>query len=125
LIVNPFVCFLNRFLTKWNNKLIGSLRQENQTCSFFPWLPFSVDSGITPEIYANLCFLIWRLPMIIIIDFGSQFNQLIARRVRENRVYCQIEPPTITAEQLRSLSPEGIVLSGGPASIYEKDSPSS
>ena len=61
--------------------------------------------------------------MIIIIDFGSQFNQLIARRVRENRVYCQIEPPTITAEQLRSLSPEGIVLSGGPASIYEKDSP--
>ena len=61
--------------------------------------------------------------MIVIIDFGSQFNQLIARRVRECRVYCQIEPPTITAEQIQSLSPEGIILSGGPASIYEKNSP--
>jgi GMP synthase (glutamine-hydrolysing) len=61
--------------------------------------------------------------MIIIIDFGSQFNQLIARRVRECRVYCQIEPPDITAEQVRTWEPEGIILSGGPASIYEKHSP--
>jgi GMP synthase (glutamine-hydrolysing) len=61
--------------------------------------------------------------MIIIIDFGSQFNQLIARRVRECRVYCQIEPPTVTAEQIRSWSPDGIILSGGPSSIYEKNSP--
>ena len=61
--------------------------------------------------------------MIVIIDFGSQFNQLIARRVRECRVYCQIEPPTVTAEQIRSWAPEGIILSGGPSSIYEKGSP--
>jgi GMP synthase (glutamine-hydrolysing) len=61
--------------------------------------------------------------MLLIIDFGSQYNQLIARRVRENRVYCQIEPPTITAEQVASLNPEGIILSGGPSSIYEKNSP--
>jgi len=61
--------------------------------------------------------------MIVIIDFGSQFNQLIARRVRECRVYCQIEPPTVTADQIRSWEPEGIILSGGPSSIYEKDSP--
>ena len=61
--------------------------------------------------------------MILIIDFGSQFNQLIARRVRECRVYCQIEPPAVTAEQIRSWNPEGIILSGGPASIYEKGSP--
>ncbi len=61
--------------------------------------------------------------MILIIDFGSQFNQLIARRVRECRVYCQIEPPTITAERIRTLNPEGIILSGGPSSIYEKNSP--
>ncbi len=61
--------------------------------------------------------------MIVIIDFGSQFNQLIARRVRECRVYCQIEPPSITAEEIRSLSPDGIILSGGPASIYETASP--
>jgi GMP synthase (glutamine-hydrolysing) len=61
--------------------------------------------------------------MIVIIDFGSQFNQLIARRVRECRVYCQIEPPTVSAEQIRAWSPEGIILSGGPSSIYEKNSP--
>lgn len=61
--------------------------------------------------------------MILVIDFGSQYNQLIARRIREHRVYCQIEPPTIGIEEIRALSPEGIVLSGGPASIYEKGSP--
>ncbi len=61
--------------------------------------------------------------MIVIIDFGSQFNQLIARRVRECRVYCQIEPPSVTADQIRSWAPEGIIFSGGPSSIYEKGSP--
>jgi len=61
--------------------------------------------------------------MILIIDFGSQYNQLIARRVRECKVYCQIEPPTISAERIRELQPEGIILSGGPSSIYEKNSP--
>ena len=61
--------------------------------------------------------------MILIIDFGSQFNQLIARRVREKKVYCQIEPPTITISRIRALAPEGIILSGGPSGIYEKNSP--
>jgi GMP synthase (glutamine-hydrolysing) len=61
--------------------------------------------------------------LILIIDFGSQYNQLIARRVREHHVYCQIEPPGTSAERIRSLSPEGIILSGGPASIYEPGSP--
>ncbi|MCE5282628.1 MAG: glutamine-hydrolyzing GMP synthase [Deltaproteobacteria bacterium] len=61
--------------------------------------------------------------MILIIDFGSQYNQLIARRVREHQVYCQIEPPEIGLEKIRLLRPEGIILSGGPASIYEARSP--
>ncbi|MBT8342370.1 MAG: glutamine-hydrolyzing GMP synthase [Desulfatitalea sp.] len=61
--------------------------------------------------------------MILIIDFGSQFNQLIARRVRECGVYCIIEPPTIPMDRIRELDPKGIILSGGPASIYEKNSP--
>jgi GMP synthase (glutamine-hydrolysing) len=61
--------------------------------------------------------------MILIIDFGSQFNQLIARRVRECKVYCQIMPPTIKLAEIKKLNPEGIILSGGPASIYEKKSP--
>jgi GMP synthase (glutamine-hydrolysing) len=61
--------------------------------------------------------------MILIIDFGSQFNQLIARRVREAHVFCQIEPPSATIDQIKSLAPDGIILSGGPSSIYEKNSP--
>ena len=61
--------------------------------------------------------------MILIIDFGSQYNQLIARRVREHHIYCQIEPPRISPAQIRAMAPEGIILSGGPASIYEKTSP--
>jgi GMP synthase (glutamine-hydrolysing) len=61
--------------------------------------------------------------MILIIDFGSQYNQLIARRVRENHVYCQIDPPGISIETIKALNPSGIILSGGPASIYEKNSP--
>lgn len=62
--------------------------------------------------------------MIVVIDFGSQFNQLIARRVRENNVYCQVEPSDISVEDIKKLNPKGIILSGGPASIYEENAPS-
>ena len=61
--------------------------------------------------------------MILIIDFGSQYNQLIARRVRELHVYSQIAPPATSIAQIKKLKPEGIILSGGPSSIYEKESP--
>jgi len=61
--------------------------------------------------------------MILIIDFGSQYNQLIARRIREQHVYCQIEPPGISLDAIKALAPAGIVLSGGPASIYSKGAP--
>ena len=61
--------------------------------------------------------------MILIIDFGSQYNQLIARRVREHQVYCQIEPPGIELAKIREIRPEGIILSGGPSSIYEANAP--
>lgn len=61
--------------------------------------------------------------MILIIDFGSQYNQLIARRVREFHVYCQINPPDIDLDYIKNLKPKGIILSGGPSSIYEKNSP--
>jgi GMP synthase (glutamine-hydrolysing) len=61
--------------------------------------------------------------VILIIDFGSQYNQLIARRVRENHVYCQIEPPGISIDTIKELKPEGIILSGGPASIYSQGAP--
>ena len=61
--------------------------------------------------------------MILIIDFGSQYNQLIARRVRELHVFCKIESPGIDIDYIKSINPEGIILSGGPSSIYEKNSP--
>jgi len=60
---------------------------------------------------------------ILIIDYGSQYNQLIARRVREQHVFCTIEPPTITAAEIRARRPKGIILSGGPASVYAKGAP--
>lgn len=61
--------------------------------------------------------------MILIVDFGSQYNQLIARRVRECHVFCQISPPDVDINYIKSINPEGIILSGGPSSIYEKQSP--
>jgi GMP synthase (glutamine-hydrolysing) len=60
---------------------------------------------------------------ILIFDFGSQFAQLIARRVRELNVYCQIVRHDLSAERVRELTPKGIILSGGPASVYEAGAP--
>ncbi|MGH7577691.1 MAG: glutamine amidotransferase-related protein, partial [Longimicrobiales bacterium] len=60
---------------------------------------------------------------ILILDYGSQFTQLIARRVRDERVYCEIHPPTVTIEWVRAWAPKGIILSGGPASVYDPDVP--
>jgi len=61
--------------------------------------------------------------IIAILDFGSQYGQLIARRVREQNVYSQIYPADITAEALSRLGVKGVILSGGPASVYDKDAP--
>ena len=60
---------------------------------------------------------------ILIIDYGSQFTQLIARRIREERVYCEIHPPTRSLDWIREWAPKGIVLSGGPSSVYGEDVP--
>ncbi len=60
---------------------------------------------------------------IIILDFGSQTTQLIARRIREQKVYSEIHPYTLPLEAIRAMRPAGIVLSGGPASVYDEDAP--
>jgi GMP synthase (glutamine-hydrolysing) len=60
---------------------------------------------------------------ILIVDFGSQVTQLIARRVREEKVYCEIAPFQKAEEALRALQPKAIILSGGPASVLDKDAP--
>jgi GMP synthase (glutamine-hydrolysing) len=60
---------------------------------------------------------------ILILDFGSQYTQLIARRVRECQIYSEIHPYDTPINRLKSISPKGIILSGGPASVYEKSAP--
>ena len=60
---------------------------------------------------------------VIIIDFGSQYSRLIARRVRESKVYCEIVPHDASWDQVAALNPKGVILSGGPASVYEDGAP--
>ena len=60
---------------------------------------------------------------VLILDFGAQYSQLIARRVREQNVYCEVKPFSITAQQVRDFAPIGIILSGGPQSVYAEGSP--
>ena len=60
---------------------------------------------------------------VLILDFGSQFTQLIARRVREAHVYCEIHPPTRDLAWIRDFAPIGIILSGGPNSVYDEGAP--
>lgn len=60
---------------------------------------------------------------IIILDFGSQYTQLIARRVRENQVYCELYPWDAPGERILALKPKGFILSGGPSSVYEPEAP--
>ena len=60
---------------------------------------------------------------ILIIDFGAQYSQLIARRVRENQVYCELHPWDVSDEFVRDFHPSGIILSGGPASVWEGGTP--
>jgi GMP synthase (glutamine-hydrolysing) len=60
---------------------------------------------------------------ILILDFGAQYSQLIARRVREAQVYCELHPFDVDAEFIRRFSPRGVILSGGPASVYENATP--
>ncbi|QNO15229.1 glutamine-hydrolyzing GMP synthase [Alkalicella caledoniensis] len=60
---------------------------------------------------------------VLILDFGGQYNQLIARRVRESKVYCEIKPYNISIEDIEEFNPSAIILSGGPASVYNEGAP--
>src|SRR5574344_2353634 len=61
--------------------------------------------------------------MILVLDFGGQYNQLIARRVRELSVYSEVRPYTMPIEEIRSLAPKGIILTGGPSDVFADDAP--
>ena len=55
---------------------------------------------------------------IVVVDFGGQYNQLIARRVRENNVYCEVYPYSKALEKIKEIQPKGIIFTGGPNSAY-------
>ena len=61
--------------------------------------------------------------MILVLDFGGQYNQLIARRVREYNVYCEVHPYNMDLNQIKEMNPKGIIFTGGPNSVYADDSP--
>ena len=60
---------------------------------------------------------------IIVLDFGGQYNQLIARRVRECNVYCEVHPYSMPLDKIKEMNPKGIILTGGPNSVYDETSP--
>ena len=61
--------------------------------------------------------------LVLVLDFGGQYNQLIARRVREANVYCEVLPYSISLEHIREKNPKGIIFTGGPASVLDAESP--
>lgn len=61
--------------------------------------------------------------MVIVLDFGGQYNQLIARRVRECNVYCEVHPYNLSLDKIREMNPKGIIFTGGPNSVYGEESP--
>ncbi len=77
----------------------------------------------TPETLADSLEDKLNRQMIVILDFGSQYSELIARRIRETQVYSEVLSYRTTAEQLRQLNPKGIILSGGPSSVYDAGAP--
>src|SRR3989338_6116785 len=60
---------------------------------------------------------------VLILDFGSQYTQLIARRVREQKIYCEILPCNAPFSKIKDFKPAALILSGGPSSVYDKDAP--
>ena len=60
---------------------------------------------------------------VLILDFGGQYNQLIARRVRENHVYCEVHPYTMSPDEIRRFDPLALIFTGGPGSVYDSAAP--
>ena len=96
---------------KWNYQKCCSDTNQDTT-----EMKIQEDKGLTME-------NIFSQEKVIVIDFGGQYNQLVARRVRECNVYCEIYSYRTDIEQIKAMNPKGIILTGGPNSCYEPDSP--
>ena len=96
---------------KWNYQKCCSDKNQDIT-----EMKIQEDKGLTME-------NIFSQEKVIVIDFGGQYNQLVARRVRECNVYCEIYSYRTDIEQIKAMNPKGIILTGGPNSCYEADSP--
>jgi GMP synthase (glutamine-hydrolysing) len=81
-------------------------------------LSVATDTGAVAEVPVQIA-----QDSVLVLDFGSQYSQLIARKVRESRVYCELVPGGIDAEEVRRRAPRGLIFSGGPASVYEPGAP--
>jgi GMP synthase (glutamine-hydrolysing) len=81
-------------------------------------LSVATDTGAVAEVPVQIA-----QDSVLVLDFGSQYSQLIARKVRESRVYCELVPGGIGAEEIRRRAPRGLIFSGGPASVYEPGAP--
>lgn len=94
------------------------------------WVERPAASGLVRAVCVDRSGAPWYIAgamqrsFVLILDFGSQYTQLIARRIREQHVYCEIHPCTIGIEQVRAMKPQAVVLSGGPASVFEDGAPS-
>ena len=84
-------------------------------------MPASPASSTTPK--PGSAATSQQAERVLVLDFGSQYAQLIARRVREQHVYCEIVRHDVSADRIRELAPKGIILSGGPSSVYETKAP--
>jgi GMP synthase (glutamine-hydrolysing) len=81
-------------------------------------LSVATDTGAVAEVPVQIA-----QDSVLVLDFGSQYSQLIARKVRESRVYCELVPGGIGAEEIRRRAPRGLIFSGGPASVFEPGAP--
>ena len=88
---------------------------------FYCWFKFEILPS-RPHRFLTFCKVsAMTQDKILILDFGSQVTQLIARRVREAHVYCELHSFDMPLEEIKAFNPKGIILSGGPNSVYESD----
>jgi GMP synthase (glutamine-hydrolysing) len=110
-----FSAGLSRVVSPGTRRVEAGVAGSLSEVTAHPSVPTSPASAVTAADHVR--------EGVLVVDFGAQFAQLIARRVREAHVYSEIVPHTITAEEIRARAPKAVILSGGPSSVYAPDAP--